>query len=313
MRTARQAMTIEGCKIFLHIGTEKTGSTSIQKFMADSAGKLDSLGVVYPDKFGGSNHIDLTIYAANPERTTNLRASPHARKMRRNSVYENFESYFSHTMNSEYRCENRTVIFSNEHLSSRLVVREELESLKKLLESISKDITVILYLRPQEVFLTSLYSSAIRNGHTVPFDLWIGRQYDKPHLHYSRLIDMWSNVFGRDKIRVRSFEAAVNGRGLIEDFISACEIPAFGHARHKAARNRSLSKTTLRFLRLVNSLLVSARISKVSYFSKALRKIILMVPIGREKPTIADSQREMIRVHYGQDLARLQKEYDISL
>ena len=48
----------------LHIGTEKTGTTSIQKFLATNRTLLKANGVLYPLSPGKVNHIGLEAYAA---------------------------------------------------------------------------------------------------------------------------------------------------------------------------------------------------------------------------------------------------------
>src|ERR1043165_5358722 len=62
-----------GTRAFLHIGVEKTGTTTIQAFMAKNRQALTKKGVLYPRAPGNENHVGLTIYAAdNPQHLFDL-------------------------------------------------------------------------------------------------------------------------------------------------------------------------------------------------------------------------------------------------
>ena len=52
-------------KIYLHIGTEKTGTTSIQGFMADKRDELLKQGILYSKSLGFPNNIRLSIALQN--------------------------------------------------------------------------------------------------------------------------------------------------------------------------------------------------------------------------------------------------------
>lgn len=49
-------------KAILHIGTEKTGTTSFQSFMHRNRDAVLARGVLYPDRLGGDNHRLIATY-----------------------------------------------------------------------------------------------------------------------------------------------------------------------------------------------------------------------------------------------------------
>src|ERR1700690_4476721 len=53
---------------FLHIGTEKTGTTSIQNFLSKNRPRLKKQGIIYPRSPGNQSQRDLTVYALGDER-----------------------------------------------------------------------------------------------------------------------------------------------------------------------------------------------------------------------------------------------------
>ncbi|MEL4896014.1 hypothetical protein [Crocosphaera sp. Alani8] len=50
-------------RAFLHIGTEKTGTTTIQNFLVKNREKLLSRSYLYPSFSGRSNHSSLVVLA----------------------------------------------------------------------------------------------------------------------------------------------------------------------------------------------------------------------------------------------------------
>jgi hypothetical protein len=62
--------------IFLHIGLEKTGTTTLQAAMAVNRQLLRRYGYVFPEGLDGfpSYHIGLGLWAANPGRSVGIAA-----------------------------------------------------------------------------------------------------------------------------------------------------------------------------------------------------------------------------------------------
>lgn len=48
-------------KLTLHIGTEKTGTTSIQNTLKANYDNLNQLGILYPKCFKLSNHVEMAV------------------------------------------------------------------------------------------------------------------------------------------------------------------------------------------------------------------------------------------------------------
>ena len=55
-------------KLILHIGTAKTGTTTLQHWFASNRESLQAQGIYYPKSLGKVNHRALSIFAMNPER-----------------------------------------------------------------------------------------------------------------------------------------------------------------------------------------------------------------------------------------------------
>ncbi len=59
--------------IYLHIGTEKTGSTTLQAVSGINRRTLMNHGIFYPRTPGERNHIKLALFAANEPYVSDLR------------------------------------------------------------------------------------------------------------------------------------------------------------------------------------------------------------------------------------------------
>ena len=104
-------------KVYIHIGTEKTGTTSIQNVLAKNRESLLKNDYCYPSSPGVKNHEFLAIYCA-PESTRDLR-SKHG--LMSDVSLSQFFSMFSKNLKNEFISSGaNNIIFSNEHLSSRV-------------------------------------------------------------------------------------------------------------------------------------------------------------------------------------------------
>jgi hypothetical protein len=243
-------------KAFLHIGTEKTGTTTIQYFLARNRQNLLDDGFLYPHspeekdepKFANCTHTKLAAFSANK-----LQDMHKYMKITNSETLSKFQNKFQIELAEELNQTNaKKVIFSNEHCSSRLVQKEEIERLKKLLEPFFEEIKIIIYLRRQDKFLLSAYSTAVIGGRTEPFGLpskeEIEQRYD-----YWNILQKWESVFGKENIVVRVFEREqMIGGNPLSDFTNLLEIDITKRYKIVKPLNESLDADSLEFLRLIN-------------------------------------------------------------
>lgn len=236
-------------KIYLHIGLEKTGTTTIQRTFMRNKQYFESIGFRYPVFDGQENHVALYNYAKVENVIDELRI--YAGLKSAEDVVK-FRADFKKDLLNRLTGYDGTVVFSNEHLSSRLSGHDSLMRIKDLLSLVSDDITIILYLRNAEDFVVSTYSTAVKCGETKSIgefcqDLSLFRyQFDK-------VVTNWTDVFGADNVVIREFSRAalVNG-DIFDDFASVIGMEYDKSQLNLKTENESLTQFQAEFLRRFN-------------------------------------------------------------
>lgn len=236
-------------RIWLHIGGEKTGSTSIQHAFAKKREQLKTQQILYPQSLGERSHLKLYCFASDgpfDEIKGQL-------GLRSEADVANFRRTLERDLRSEIeRHAPDVLVISNEHSSSRLVTSSEIARVYDLLSRFSPQITVVFYARPQWELLTSAYSTYVKEGGVQPFGMpapdELGAKYN-----YRRILELWASHFGAENIVVRPYDSeSLCSRDVISDFCGLAGLPAVGDSisRH----NTALSVPALEFLRRFNRL-----------------------------------------------------------
>jgi len=243
-------------RVCLHIGVAKTGTKTLQLAMALNGNLLRQHGFVYPE-LPGRHHVGLALYAANESTSARLRARMGLADGDR--MAEFVGEFPSRLAAAVMAADIHTAILSNEHCSSELSTVEAISRLHALLSPLAREIRVIVYLRRQDDLAISLYSASVQAGSTNEFQFSDGHFW----FDYSRLLDMWAEVFGQDNLVIRIFEPAQMHRGgLLCDFSFAIGFEPHDRLQHPPDQNKSLDIHTLEFLRRFNAhapLLVAGR------------------------------------------------------
>jgi hypothetical protein len=208
-------------KLTLHIGTEKTGSTSIQSYLRANRKHLNKLGICIPSSLsvGRGNHRWLPLIANNPEFTDEFTTregliEPSRRAKRINDK----KNLFEREVSAKKALCNHFVI-SSEHLQSRLTTDEELLKLNEYLSKLFKSITIGLYIRDPLETAVSAYSSLLlanRAGSRLPA---ANSPYILNLCDHAATIARWKRCFPDARLVVRHFEEAKLSLGDIrKDF-----------------------------------------------------------------------------------------------
>jgi len=231
--------------LYLHIGTEKTGSTALQSVSAKNRGALLNQGIFYPRTPGERNHIKLTLFAAD---------GPNVRDLRRRvrlfpeDAHELFKAHFAEELRSEIQANRCPRIYlSNEHLSSRLRNVQEVRRLAAIVRPLAESVKIVVYLRPQPELFLSTYSTSIKTGRTKPLEP--PKRPQDPRYNYEKKLSFWADVFGEENVIVRIYDRnTLVGGDVVKDFFSIMGYEPGSDIEIPTMRNVRLDHHALQFL-----------------------------------------------------------------
>jgi len=236
-------------KAIIHIGTPRTGTTSIQDFLGKNREVLKKQGIFIPTSSAGwctGNQVDLAAVACDPTKwaggacwfTTMLPAGYTTTDQ--DKLWEECR----HKIIANCT-EDDQVIFSCEQLV--FFDKHEIERVKTLLGSTFEDITVIMYFRRQPEYLLSSHYIYVCIGETKNvFDF-----HNQHPMDYREIVKRWS-LFGKDKIKIRLFDKQeFYDNDLLTDFAHAVGFEMAGLERVEKT-NEAMGSAETEFLRLIN-------------------------------------------------------------
>lgn len=301
-------------KIFLHIGTFKTGSTALQFHMHQNEARLLENGFYYGNYFNNYYVHSNLCYGLLREALINYGLF---------SKYENHPRFLNVAENpdivikrmKEKMAKDLNLIISSEAffadafrtmvgLKTQLQAQQKREinnymrtRLKELLLDITDNITIVCYLRRQDLFIESQYNQYCKNqwysdlGNGLPeFKEFV--EYYPVELDYYTVLEEWKSIFDKAVFVIKPYEKESFNDNLITDFytdilhIDINEVKKFGGI-HKAQTNPKLDRDVLEYIRRldfndekVTGLLRKYsdqldRVKEYAYFSERERKEFL--------------------------------------
>ncbi|HED6644032.1 TPA: hypothetical protein R5214_001329 [Campylobacter coli] len=249
---------------YVHIGTEKTGTTSIQEFLYINKSIIQKQNYFFAQSIGIKNHWDLAFlgYSLNKKDSYILN----------NSLW-NFQAIKQHKKNifSKIKDEvkfNHKIIFSSELLQSRLTRKREIVKLYTFFKKIGfTNIKVICYIRDANEMLRSLLSEAIKWEEIDSFELKeekeeykLGYKKNLFHFHHicnhKQTLQWWGEVFGKENLIVRLFDKNEFYQGdLLKDFMHSIGLEWDDEFIIPPKQNESLDLLGIDLLRRINKFL----------------------------------------------------------
>ena len=238
-------------RTIVHIGTEKTGSTSIQRFLRTNRRVLRKHGLMTSRSLGPRSQVALAVASLADDRTTRL----HRRLgLLRPDEVRAYRASRRAALARDVGGAEGTLLLSCEQLSALPRNEQDVDRLISWLGDLADDIAVVVYLRRQDLFLVSLYSQSLKLGRTQPLSIpseasgGPGSKYD-----YWALVSRWAAVVGAENVKVRIFEPAALVQGdVVRDYMGVVGLADDPALDLPERRNPSLDAEGAEFLRLFN-------------------------------------------------------------
>lgn len=239
-------------ELVLHIGTEKTGTTSLQNTLFSNHEYLKELGVLVPKSFKLSNHVEMTVCFQNYSDSSEL-YSVVGISNDSYTVSAFKENFLEKLKNEILSSDCSRVVISNEHLHSRINSPQEVREIANWAKGLFDKVTIDIYLRRQCDLAVSHFSTALKSGSTNIEPL-PSNATNSLYYNYENLLNLWGGEF--ENVNVKPFSKKMlykndvvfdffhNSFSLNDDEISQLEL--------KLDDNKSLGINALSFLAQAN-------------------------------------------------------------
>lgn len=235
--------------LIAHIGTDKTGTTSIQGFLRHNRAALAERGCLVPRSPGTTRHIRVGMFIMSDEDL--VKSQDWFRGGYGDISAAEFRQRFRRRLFREMREGGpERMVFSDEALFA--AAPDRLRRLRRFTDRVARSTRVVVYLRRQEDHLVSLYQQHVKRGETRRLAEWARRDTDRFYDYHGRLCD-WRDQLAPSALVPRPFERAgfVNG-DLVDDFLDAADLNDVADLGRIGTRNESLNADSVEFLRILN-------------------------------------------------------------
>jgi len=240
-------------RVILHIGTPKTGSTSIQESLGNTREVLLEHDIHYPG-IKPYNHIFnfIPIFLDDPyiSFVFKLQLKPTEDKFAKVQRYRK-------TWEKEIlSCAKGNFIISAEDFTLPYFTKDAVRRLKKFVDLYFEEVTIIVYVRHYDQWISSQIQEAIKNGMRAGLgELVENLMKCPPRMSYKKILQKWIRVFGQENLVVRPFDtkAFYNDR-LLDDFFHGCKLSVEPGSIPEIRSNESIGKNAAVFLQAYNQI-----------------------------------------------------------
>ena len=222
--------------LYLHVGTHKTGTSTIQQSLRDSRAALREEGIAYLEPSFQDIKAGDVMRAKNFDQNLVKKLSNEFKK-----AFPKSGDFSTYVLSNE--------AFSgmpyDGYLNSRIVA----QTLRAALTY--PRIKIIIYLRSQDQFLESLYTQSIHEGGTDSFSDFLKQFQNERSFDYQRIIEDFSDIFGAEQVCVRSYYRESRD-GLLKGFSELIGSQKLMNWQG-GDRNRGYSKKALEIARICNA------------------------------------------------------------
>lgn len=245
-------------RLVLHIGTEKTGTSTIQRFLHSNRDRLLADGWTLPRSLGEPDQRQLAALC-------NDDAFVDAFLRRRGLADSRMRSKARRTWSDAFAKElaaatTLNMVISSEHLSSRLFTPTEMERVRQFLTPHFERIDIVVLLRDPLAAALSLVSTQVQTGYTrgslpPPPTTW-GEGNDRSWISvcdHRQTLQRWEAAFP-GRLTVRLFERdGLAGGSILTEMRTILGLRNTSEYTEPARTNESLSANGIALLAALNA------------------------------------------------------------
>lgn len=275
-------------RLYLHIGTHKTGSTAIQESLRRAKSKLLSEKIVFLPIQPSFKEIPRLSYL-DKKIVLSIQA-----------FLQKYERIFSkeHTFVMSYEDFSGNLMqgYRNAPIVAR-VLKEATEGF---------EVFIVVYLRRQDTFLESIYTQTVHEGGSDSFEKFIAN-YDSLFFDWYFLLRSYADQFGKERIFVRRYDKKnlQDRNSLIDDFADIINSSALKQIEMQEIHNAGYSRDALEIARLCNPHL---NIREKRQLRRIFQSSSAKLPF-EEYEFLSFNDRKKILNRYSESNAKVAREY----
>lgn len=293
-------------KVVLHVGSEKTGSTSIQYCLSRSRDLLLRHGVLYPPGDTGKDHQE--VFGSCFAEESDLLSYNHHRSEFR-ALLERDREYFRSLKTLLGKTDATTLVFSYEGFSH--LTQNAFNEMKQFLEGYCDDIRVIFYVRPPLSYAASAMSQRVKMGLRACAD---GENI--PSVKYQDILEKLCSTFEKSRVDVRLFSSEAFPEGnVVRDFLSLLDLPSQVQEdiiRKGRNKNYSLSQEAMAIGNRMAEVL-DGYLPTFDFNTKRSIGSVFLPAIKGQTFQLTAMQKKTVLSHAAPDLEYLSREFDITM
>lgn len=242
-------------KFFIHVGTAKTGTTTIQTFFRNSVLNLITHDWMYPQSMGPGPHIQLTACFLDFDHSHPILRllgikTPDQLNDHRALVMSKFKSELDNSAGNK-------IFISDEHISICLH-ENELKRLGDFLKEYGDVAAIVIYLRRQDRYLVSNNSEALKmmlfdciNARDLAHSCWY--QNFPYEYRYAEILENLKQAFPESEFIVRPYIEEPNF-DAVADIKTCLGLDGFSQTNAVERQNSGLPHSAFRSLILIGAL-----------------------------------------------------------
>ncbi|WP_257287525.1 hypothetical protein [Endozoicomonas sp. SESOKO2] len=216
-------------KLILHIGTWKTGTTTIQNYLFNNSEELAKQGIIYSNSCSNNTFL-IHFFHSNNDNHVTVRNSSKGQNELFTNAKDEITKLIKTTNNS------KTLILSSEFLLDLSV--SDIYGLKYYFKEYFDEIKVIAYIRHPALHASSAVNEQVKQGH---YNIKTAFKYHSKPDEINRVF-RWVEVFGKESIKIIPFEKkSLKSGDLLTDFRFYCNIKS----NDNDSNTKNIDNTTL--------------------------------------------------------------------